>query len=145
MAGISEPGLMASGFWIHSRRFSGVFRPRLTRSCYDLSGASDQDRTAPLRPFPRSRDSSRTPLLRKRAFRRSPFHSDSRAAVAHGPTPQRFGTVHRNLKKHLGVLCAAILRALPEINSSPLRVHPHFIYAIRNQVGLPRKLGTQKL
>ena len=25
MAGISEPGLMASGFWIHRRRFSVVF------------------------------------------------------------------------------------------------------------------------
>jgi hypothetical protein len=39
------------------------------------------------------------------------------------------------------VLRAAILRALAEIDSRPGRVHPHLVYAIRNQVGFSAELG----
>ena len=48
--------------------------------------------------------------------------------------------VDRYPQKHLRVLRAAILRALAQKDSRPVRVDPHLVRAIRNQVGLARKL-----
>ena len=50
------------------------------------------------------------------------------------------GPVHGNAQQHLGVLRAAILRALAEIDSRTRRVDPHLVHAIRNQVGLAAQL-----
>src|ERR1700730_14455823 len=56
------------------------------------------------------------------------------------PILECFGAVHRHLEKHLRVLRAAILRTLSQIDSRALRVHPHFIYPVRDQVRFPSKL-----
>src|SRR5712671_2756334 len=56
------------------------------------------------------------------------------------PGFKNFGGVYRDAEEHLRVLRAAILRALAEIDARLVRVYPHFIYAIRNQVCLSGKL-----
>ncbi len=60
------------------------------------------------------------------------------------PGVKIFGAVHRHPQKHLGMLRAAILRALPEINPRLSRIHPHLVNAIRNQISFPPKLGNPK-
>src|SRR6476646_9800207 len=42
-------------------------------------------------------------------------------------------------QKHLGVLRAAILRALSQVKTRLVRINPHRIHAIGNQIGLARK------
>src|SRR6266404_2377211 len=56
------------------------------------------------------------------------------------PGLEIFGSVYRHAEEHLRVLRAAILRALAEIDARLVRVHPHFVYAVRNQICLPGKL-----
>src|SRR5207247_9061560 len=58
------------------------------------------------------------------------------------PTPsvEIFSTVHRHAQQHLGVLRPAILRALAEKDAGAIRIHPHLVYPIRNQVGFTGKL-----
>src|SRR5260370_36668220 len=48
--------------------------------------------------------------------------------------------VHVYAKKHLRVLCSAILSALPEKNASLVRVEPRLVHAIGNQVCFAGKL-----
>ena len=45
------------------------------------------------------------------------------------------GLHNRNAQQHLGVLCAAILSALSQEKSLFVRVDPHTIRVIRNQIG----------
>src|SRR6476646_11561407 len=47
-------------------------------------------------------------------------------------------------QKHLGVLCAAILRTLPQENARLMRINPHRIYPIGNQIGFARKARNPK-
>src|SRR5258708_39303207 len=58
------------------------------------------------------------------------------------PGLETFGSVYRHAEKHFRVLRAAILRALAEIDARLVRVHPHFVYAIRNRVCLSGKLSN---
>src|SRR5712675_280170 len=55
-----------------------------------------------------------------------------------------FGSVYRHAEKHCRMLRAAILRALAEIDPRLVRIHPHFVYAIRNQVCLSSELRNPK-
>ena len=57
-----------------------------------------------------------------------------------GPSAETLQECPQSPQQHLGVLCAAILRALADKDSCLVRVDPHFILAIRNQVGLARQL-----
>jgi hypothetical protein len=45
-------------------------------------------------------------------------------------------------REHLGVLCPAILRALPEVEADSLRIDPHGIHFVGNEVHLPSKPGN---
>src|SRR6267142_3339932 len=56
------------------------------------------------------------------------------------PALKIFGSVYRDAEKHLRVLRAAVLGALAEIDPPLVRVYPHFVYAVRNQVCLSGKL-----
>src|SRR4029077_18612845 len=49
-------------------------------------------------------------------------------------------TIDRDSQKHLRVLGSAILRALAEKNAGAVRVHPHAVGVIRNQVGFASEL-----
>ena len=55
------------------------------------------------------------------------------------PRGKIFRTVHRNAQQHLGMLCSAVLRALAKKDSRALRVHPHSVRVVGNQVGLSRE------
>ena len=58
------------------------------------------------------------------------------------PRAEIFCALHRYAQKHLGVLRAAVLRALAKKGARLFGIHPHLVNAIRNQVGFPRKLGN---
>ena len=84
-------------------------------------------------------------LFRRRACRRS--HSRRCTAGCCCAWTQRgeiLGAVNVNPQQHLGVLRAAILRALAEINAGLVRIHPHLVDAIRNQVCLSRQAGEPR-
>src|ERR1700675_3758898 len=50
------------------------------------------------------------------------------------------GAIHIHPQKHLCVLCPAELGALTEKYAGLVRIQPHIVYAIRNQVRLACKL-----
>ena len=56
------------------------------------------------------------------------------------PRGKPLRTVNVNPQQHLGVLRAAILRALAKKDAGLVRIDPHVIHAIGNQVGLARQL-----
>src|SRR5258705_9229820 len=60
------------------------------------------------------------------------------------PGLETFGSVYRHAEEHLRVLGPAILRALAEIDPRLVRVDPHFVYAVRNQVCLSSELRNPK-
>ena len=116
MAGISEPGLIASGFWIHRRRFSGVFSAAPEAMVARLIRCV---RSGPKRPFaavPRDR----VAVDAGGGFEDSPAGSRAcRPRVAGSllranPRVEILAAVHRDAQQHLGVLGPAILRALAE-------------------------------
>jgi len=61
------------------------------------------------------------------------------------PRSELFRAINRHSEQHLRVLRSAVLGALADVDASLVWVDPRVIYAIRDQVCLPRKLRTQKL
>src|SRR5260370_28877164 len=55
------------------------------------------------------------------------------------PRSELFGAIDRHSEQHLPVLRSAVLRTLADVDASLVRVDPCVIYAIREQVCLPRK------
>src|SRR5271168_5584230 len=58
------------------------------------------------------------------------------------PGRKNLRAIHVNAKQHLGVLRAAILRALAEKEPGAIGGNPSFVGVIGDQVGLPSKLGN---
>src|SRR6266581_4748391 len=52
------------------------------------------------------------------------------------PRVKIFSTVDRYAQEHLAVLRPAILRTLAEKDARAMRIHPHAVRVVRNQVGL---------
>ncbi len=52
------------------------------------------------------------------------------------PPVELLARLHVDAQQHLGVLCSAILRALPQKQARFVRIDPHLIRVIRNQIGL---------
>jgi len=60
------------------------------------------------------------------------------------PCFEGFGTFDRNPQQHFRVLRAAVLSALPEKDARLVRVQPHLVDAIWNEVCFSRKLRNPK-
>src|ERR1700683_5117914 len=60
------------------------------------------------------------------------------------PVCKLLGSIYRNAEQHLGVLCSAVLCALTKKNACALRVHPHFVGMVRNEVRLACELRHPK-
>ena len=141
MAGISEPGLIASGFSIQSRRLS---RRVLRRTGRDRPTAH-QVRQIRTEASVGGRAADRVTIDAGGRFEHSPA-GQHLVVLRRGlllranPRVKVLGTVHDDAQEHLGVLRPAVLRALTEKHAGPLRVHPHLVDAIRNQVGLAGQL-----
>src|SRR5512138_310024 len=43
--------------------------------------------------------------------------------------------LHVHTQQHLGVLGSTVLRALPQVEPSLVRINPRVVHAVRNQVG----------
>src|SRR5262249_14836830 len=56
------------------------------------------------------------------------------------PGSKIFAVIHRYTQKHLGVLSPAILGALTQKDACAVRIHPHTVGMIWNQVGFAREL-----
>ena len=50
--------------------------------------------------------------------------------------------LHDDPQQHVGVLRAAVLGALADVDARLVGLHPEVVLAVRNQVGLPRELGN---
>src|ERR1700683_3104213 len=76
------------------------------------------------------------------------FHNrvtrDGRLFLLLDPVVELFRRIHINPQQHFGVLDAAILRALTEINSGLLGIDPGVIHSVRNQVRLSSKTRHPK-
>src|SRR5262245_37109466 len=60
------------------------------------------------------------------------------------PGVEVFRGIHIHAQQHLRVLRAAVLRALAEKQARLMRIEPHLVWVIRDQVGLSCKLGNPK-
>src|SRR5687768_4528875 len=81
----------------------------------------------------RGGEKDRAPCRRLRVFSRgSPLRLH--------PTCELFRRVRDDAKAHFRVLRPAILGAVTEIRASLLRLDPHPVDAVGDQVGLPREL-----
>ena len=56
------------------------------------------------------------------------------------PSGEAFGRIHVDAQEHLGVLRAAVLRALAEEQAGLVRIEPHIVDAVRNQVSFSVEL-----
>src|SRR6266478_3820109 len=52
--------------------------------------------------------------------------------------------IHRHAQQHLCVLCSTVLGTLAKKNTCALRIHPHSVGVVRNEVGLACKLRHPK-
>jgi len=67
-----------------------------------------------------------------------------RLALMPNPSVKAFLRLGVNQQQHLGMLGTAILSALTEINSGLLRVDPHAVWVVGNQISLPRQPRNPK-
>src|ERR1700751_4740926 len=56
------------------------------------------------------------------------------------PAGKLLRPIHRNTEKHLGVLCSTILCTLAKKDAGALRIHPHSVGMVRNEIRLACKL-----
>src|ERR1700688_5020140 len=61
---------------------------------------------------------------------------DCRLALLLNPAAEVILRLNINTQQHLGVLGPAILRTLPEVNAGLLRVDPHTVGVVGNQISL---------
>src|SRR5437667_12421227 len=67
--------------------------------------------------------------------------------IAHGrglplllnPAVELIARLHVNTQKHLGMLRPAVLRALAQVNARLVRIDPHTVWVVGNQVSLTRQ------
>src|SRR6266478_3683934 len=52
--------------------------------------------------------------------------------------------IHRNAQQHFRVLCSAVLGTLAKKDTCALRIHPHSVGVVRNEVGFACKLWHPK-
>src|SRR5579862_7553617 len=60
------------------------------------------------------------------------------------PAVKLLGRLHVDAQKHLGVLRSAILRALSQEQAGLVRIDPHLIGMIGNQIGFSAEPGHPK-
>src|SRR5579862_2635876 len=60
------------------------------------------------------------------------------------PAGKILRSIDRNAEQHLGVLRSAVLRTLAQKNAGALRVYPHSVGMVWNEVGLSCKLRHPK-
>ena len=65
------------------------------------------------------------------------FRSVRRLTLLLHPAVELIARLHIDAQQHLGVLRAAILGALPQVQSSLVRIDPHAVFAVWNQVRFP--------
>src|SRR3984885_4566115 len=65
---------------------------------------------------------------------------DGGSLLGLNPTGEFLRSIYRNTEEHLGVLCSAILCTLTDEESCTLRVHPHSVGVIRNEIRFAGKL-----
>src|SRR6202046_2976776 len=73
-------------------------------------------------------------------FKRAPaldrtLTRDCRTLLLLDPTVELLARLHVNTQQHLGMLHAAILRTLAEVETGLVRVDPTAVGVVRNQIG----------
>src|SRR3954466_11827198 len=69
---------------------------------------------------------------------------DSRSLLGANPVGKIRGSIYRNAEQHLRVLYSTVLGTLAKKNTGALRIHPHSVGVVRNEVSLACKLWHPK-
>src|SRR5882724_7679912 len=83
------------------------------------------------------------------AFKHSPTCDyacvlDCRTLLGANPGSKLLWSIHRNAEQHFRVLCSTVLGTLAKKDACALRIHPHLVWVVWNEVGLASKLRHPK-
>ena len=126
MAGILDPGLIASGFRIHSRRLSGVFWAAPEAIVSRLIRCVRSGPKRPLATVPATAWQLMQAVVSNTRFpSECVVRSVRRLTLLLRPAIEFIARLDVDTQKHFGVLRAAILGTLPQVQPSLVWINPH--------------------
>src|SRR5882724_72942 len=69
---------------------------------------------------------------------------DCETLLGANPGSKLLGSIHRNAEQHFRVLCSTVLGTLAKKDTCALRIHPHSVGVVRNEVRLACQLRHPK-